>query len=112
VAAERADSLGVDNHKYFIRYRDFNPAYSYTYDDMMEKTALYLDITAALLEKGTLAVTSAENLDQNDICSADAVGAFTVEPLMKMGICASWQYWASSDGRVKPDVMAKGQNAR
>ncbi|MFT6417332.1 MAG: hypothetical protein ACJARZ_002697 [Dokdonia sp.] len=113
-AAERADSLGVDIINTSLGYRDFdNAAYSYTYDDMDGETAFISRGATAAFEKGMLVVTSAGNSGSGMISApADAVGAFTVGAVDENGAYASFSsIGPSSDGRVKPDVMAKGQNA-
>jgi len=113
-AAERADSLGVDVINTSLGYRDYdNPRYSYTYDDMDGVTAFISRGATAAFEKGMMVVTSAGNSGTGMISApADAVGAFTVGAVDASGSYAGFSsIGPSSDGRVKPDVMAKGDNA-
>ncbi|MBE15745.1 MAG: serine protease [Cytophagaceae bacterium] len=113
-AAERADSLGVDIINTSLGYRTFdNPNYSYTYQDMDGQTAFISRGATLAFEKGMMVVTSAGN-DGADMITApaDAVGAFTVGAVDSNGDYVSFSsIGPSSDGRVKPDVMAKGQSA-
>lgn len=113
-AAERADSLGVDVINTSLGYRTYdNPAYSYTYDDMNGNTAFISKGATMAFEKGMLVVTSAGNSGSGMISApADAVGALTVGAVDENGDYASFSsIGPSSDGRVKPDVMAKGEAA-
>ncbi|RMB63932.1 T9SS C-terminal target domain-containing protein [Dokdonia sinensis] len=113
-AAERADSLGVDIINTSLGYRnyDFDP-YDLTYEDMDGETAFISRGTTIAFEKGMLVVTSAGNSGSGMISApADAVGALTVGAVDSEGNYASFSsIGPSSDGRVKPDVMAKGASA-
>lgn len=113
-AAERADSLGVDIINTSLGYREYdNAAYSYSYDDMDGETAFISRGANAAFEKGILVVTSAGNSGTGMISApADAAGSFTVGAVDENGNYASFSsIGPSSDGRVKPDVMAKGASA-
>ncbi len=113
-AAERADSLGVDVINTSLGYRTYdNPNYSYTYEDMDGETAFISRGATLAFEKGMLVVTSAGNSGTGMISApADAVGAFTVGAVNANGQYASFSsIGPSSDGRVKPDVMAKGSGS-
>lgn len=110
-AAERADSLGVDVINTSLGYRTFdNPDYDYTYQDMDGETAFISRGATLAFEKGMLVVTSAGNSGAGMISApADAVGSFTVGAVNGDGEYVSFSsIGPSSDGRVKPDVMAKG----
>lgn len=113
-AAERADSLGVDVINTSLGYRTYdNPAYSYTYEDMDGQTAFISRGSNIAFEKGMLLVTSAGNSGTGMISApADAPGALTVGAVDSNGNYVSFSsIGPSSDGRVKPDVMAKGQSS-
>ena len=110
-AAERADSLGVDVINTSLGYRTFdNPNYDYSYDDMNGETTFISRGATLAFEKGMLVVTSAGNSGAGMISApADAVGSFTVGAVNASGNYASFSsIGPSSDGRVKPDVVAKG----
>lgn len=113
-AAERADSLGVDVINTSLGYRNYdNPNYSYSYEDMDGQTAFISRGSNLAFEKGMLLVTSAGN-DGTDMISApaDAPGVLTVGAVDSNGNYAGFSsIGPSSDGRVKPDVMAKGQSS-
>tara|TARA_R110002012_G_scaffold9716_2_gene44685 strand:+ start:90508 stop:92091 length:1584 start_codon:yes stop_codon:yes gene_type:complete len=110
-AAERADSLGVDVINTSLGYRTFdNPNYDYSYDDMDGETTFISRGATLAFEKGMLVVTSAGNSGTGMISApADAVGSFTVGAVNASGNYASFSsIGPSSDGRIKPDVVAKG----
>ncbi len=114
VAAEYADSLGVDIIQSSLGYSVFDDStMNHIYADLDGGTApvtLAADIAAS---KGMLVVSSAGNsgddpwyyitppADADSILAVGAVGA-TGEHAFFSG------YGPSSDGRVKPDVMAMG----
>ena len=113
-AAERADSLGVDVINTSLGYRNYdNPAYSYTYEDMDGQTTFISRGSNLAFEKGMLLVTSAGNSGTGMIgAPADAPGVFTVGAVDSNGNYVSFSsIGPSSDGRIKPDVMAKGQSS-
>lgn len=113
-AAERADSLGVDVINTSLGYRTFdNPDYNYTYEDMNGETAFISRGATLAFEKGMLVVTSAGNSGTGMISApADAVGSFTVGAVDEDGEYVSFSsIGPSSDGRVKPDVVAKGASS-
>lgn len=110
-AAERADSLGVDVINTSLGYRTYdNPAYDYSYADMNGETAFISRGATQAFEKGMLVVTSAGNSGVGMISApADSPGALTVGAVNADGDYVSFSsIGPSSDGRVKPDVMAKG----
>ncbi len=113
-AAERADSLGVDVINTSLGYRNYdNPAYSYSYADMDGQTAFISRGANIAFEKGMLLVTSAGNSGTGMIAApADAPGVLTVGAVDSNGNYVNFSsIGPSSDGRIKPDVMAKGQNS-
>lgn len=113
-AAERADSLGVDVINTSLGYRTYdNPNYDYTYQDMDGQTAFISRGATLAFEKGMMVVTSAGNSGTGMISApADSPGAFTVGAIDGNGNYASFSsIGPSSDGRVKPDVMARGDGS-
>ncbi len=110
-AAERADSLGVDIINTSLGYRTFdNPAYDYTFEDMDGQTTFISRGATHAFDKGMLVVTSAGNSGAGMISApGDSPGALTVGAVDSEGNYASFSsIGPSSDGRVKPDVMAQG----
>ena len=113
-AAERADSLGVDVINTSLGYRTFdNPNYDYSYDDMDGETTFISRGATMAFEKGMVVVTSAGNSGAGRISApADAAGSFAVGAVDARGDYASFSSLGpSSDGRVKPDVMARGEGS-
>lgn len=113
-AAERADSLGVDIINTSLGYRTYdNPNYSYSYEDMNGETAFISRGATLAFQKGMLVVTSAGNSGAGMISApADSPGVLTVGAVDSDGNYASFSsIGPSSDGRVKPDVMAKGASS-
>ena len=110
-AAERADSLGVDIINTSLGYREFdNPAYNYTYEDMDGETAFISRGATLAFQKGMLVVTSAGNSGADMITApGDSPGVLTVGAVDGNGDYVGFSsIGPSSDGRVKPDVMARG----
>ena len=110
-AAERADSLGVDIINTSLGYRTFdNPAYDYTYQDMDGKTTFISRGANHAFDKGILLITSAGNSGTGMISApGDSPGTLTVGAVDSNGDYASFSsIGPSSDGRVKPDLMAQG----
>ncbi|MEW7280750.1 S8 family serine peptidase [Aquimarina sp. 2201CG1-2-11] len=115
-AVERADSLGVDVINTSLGYGGIpydNPAYAYSTSDMDGKTTFISRGANIAFEKGMLVVVAAGN--SGDVewkiisAPADAPGVFTVGAV---DLNDDYAFFSSTgptaDGRVKPDVMAKG----
>lgn len=115
-AAEYADSIGVDLINSSLGYSTFDaPAKSYVYADMDGKTAFISKGAEAAFEKGIFVVVSAGNegskVWKKITAPGDAESVLTVGATNNNSILASFSSRGpSSDGRVKPDVMAMGQN--
>lgn len=116
-AAEMADSLGVDVINTSLGYFTYdNPNYSYTYADMNGTKAFISRGADMAFSKGMICVTSAGNsgnsANPHIATPADASTTLTIG-----AVDASENYVSfssigpSSDGRVKPDVCAKGLSA-
>jgi serine protease AprX len=115
-AAEFADSLGVDIINTSLGYFTYNnPNYSYTSADMDGETSFIARGADIAFSRGMICVTSAGNsgAGANPYIStpADAVHTLTVGSVK---FDETYSVFSSigptSDGRIKPDVMAQGQN--
>ena len=113
-AAETADSLGVDVINTSLGYFTYdNVRYSHTYEEMNGQTAFISRGANVAYSKGILCVVSAGNsaATANPYISApaDAFGALTIGSVDGN---KNYSYFSSTgpsfDGRVKPDVMARG----
>ena len=115
-AMEWADSIGVDVIHSSLGYAEFDDAEeSYSYKDMDGKTAIITRAAALAARKGIIVTTSAGNQGTDSWryitapCDADSVlcvGAVTRTG--KRSVFSS--FGPTSDGRVKPDVVALGSN--
>lgn len=116
-AAERADSLGVDVINTSLGYPAYdNSAYDYSYEER-DGTKAFISRGADLaFTRGMVVVASAGNeggsSDPFVSVPADGIHVLTV------GAVTATEAWAAfscigptTDGRIKPDVMAKGQGA-
>lgn len=114
-AAEEADRLGVDIITTSLGYNTFDDAdYDFTYSDMNDTSFIAKGVDAAF-SRGIICVVSAGNEGNKTwkyiTTPADAVNALTVGAVTSSEAYASFSsVGPSSDGRVKPDVMAQGQN--
>lgn len=116
LAAERADSLGVDVINSSLGYYAFdNPAQNYAKTDLDGNTTLITKAADWAAAKGIIVVTSAGNEGNNawrtisapaDADSTLAIGAVTAEKLY----VAFSSVGPSADGRVKPELSAMGVN--
>ncbi|HEY6142280.1 MAG TPA: S8 family serine peptidase [Flavobacterium sp.] len=115
-AAEEADRLGVDIITTSLGYTTFdNPNYDYTYSDMNGTTTFISKGLNIAFSRGIVCVVSAGNegsLPWHYISSpADAINALAVGAVKADETYATFSsVGPSSDGRVKPDVTAQGQN--
>ena len=113
-AAEMADSLGVDVINTSLGYFAYdNPNYSYLYSDMNGIKSFAARGADKAFSKGMICVTSAGNSgnssDPHIGTPADAITALTVGAVDASEDYASFSSIGPSfDGRVKPDVCAKG----
>ncbi|CAL2076123.1 S8 family serine peptidase [Tenacibaculum sp. 190524A05c] len=115
-AAERADSLGVDIVNTSLGYSTFdNSNYNYSYSDMDGQTTFITRGAEIGASRGMLMVTSAGNSGNSPwkyiSAPADANSVFTIGAVNQLEVIANFSsYGPTSDGRVKPDVLAQGQN--
>ena len=115
-AAEMADSLGVDIISTSLGYFGYdNPNYSYTYQDMTGNTAFASKGANIAFSKGMIVVASAGNSGNSSTPNvgvpAEATNVLAVGAVKFDETYATFSSIGPSfDGRVKPDVMAKGQS--
>ena len=115
IAAEKADSLGVDIINSSLGYNTFDaPFDSYVYADMDGNTTVVSRAADLAAAKGMLVVTSAGNEGNNSwgfiLAPADADSVISVGSVGFGGqISAFSSFGPSSDGRTKPEVVALGQ---
>lgn len=116
-AAEKADSLGVDVINTSLGYNNFNESkYNYTYEDMDGKTTFISRGANIGSSRGMLIVVSAGNEGlkpwKHITAPADAQGVLSVGAVDAYGVLAGFSSRGlTSDGRIKPDVMAQGQGS-
>lgn len=116
-AAERADSLGVDIINTSLGYFDYdNNAYSHTYSELNGTTAFISRGAEVAFSRGMILVTSAGNsggtANPYIATPADALSVIAVGAVNATEVVTSFSsIGPSSDGRIKPDVMAQGQAA-
>lgn len=115
-AAEKADSLGVDIINSSLGYSDFDdPAYNYSYSARDGKTAFISRGADIAFSRGMLVVASAGNEGGTSnpyvIAPADANSVITVGAINVSKLKAGFSsIGPTADGRIKPEVMALGQN--
>ncbi|MGO3184106.1 MAG: S8 family peptidase [Aequorivita sp.] len=115
-ALERADSLGVYVTNTSLGYQAFDRSeYNHTYEDLDGQTTIGSRGSNVAFDKGMVNVVSAgnEGYGFGYVGSpADAPGSLTIGAVDSQ---EDYVYFSShgptSDGRIKPDVMAKGADA-
>ena len=113
--AEYADSAGVDVISSSLGYTTFDdPASNYTYADMNGKTALSSRAAQIASETGMVVVVAAGNEGSNPwryiSAPSDAAGVLSIAAVDQNGQRASFSsIGPSADGRIKPDLAARGQ---
>ena len=116
-AAEKADSLGVDVINTSLGYFKYdNLAYSHTYADMDGETAFITRGANVAFTRGMFCVVSAGNAGNSNTpnigAPADALNVLTVGAVDSNENRAVFSsIGPTADGRIKPDVMAKGASA-
>jgi serine protease AprX len=114
-AAEMADSLGVDVINTSLGYFEYdNPDYNYTYADMNGITSFISRGADKAFSRGMIVVVSAGNsgasANPHIGVPGDAINVLTVGAVNSTEVYAAFSsIGPSSDGRIKPDVMAQGQ---
>lgn len=116
VAAEKADSAGVDIIHSSLGYNVFDdPAMDYTKDQLDGQTAVISKAAHMALSKGIFVVVSAGN-DGNTSWSlvnppADVAGVLAVGSITSTGSLSNFSsVGPTADGRIKPDVVALGSS--
>jgi serine protease AprX len=115
-AAEYADSVGADLINSSLGYTRFDdPAQDHTYADMNGNTAPSTRAADFAASRGMIVVNSAGNSGSNSWfyigAPADADSILAVGAVDPSGNYASFSSRGpSSDGDIKPDVAAQGQN--
>ncbi|MEO8235481.1 MAG: S8 family serine peptidase [Flavobacterium sp.] len=115
--AEEADRLGVDVINSSLGYFGFdNPAYSYTYAKMNGQTSVASRAVDIAFSKGMICVISAGNEGSNAEphvgTPADATFAVTVGSVTSTEVKSGFSsIGPTGDGRMKPDLMARGSSA-
>lgn len=115
-AAEEADRVGADVISTSLGYFGYdNPNYSYTYADMTGDTAFASQGANIAFTKGMIVLASAGNsgnsADPHIGVPAEATNVLAVGAVQFDENYAGFSSIGPSyDGRIKPDVMAKGQN--
>ncbi len=114
IAAERADSAGVDIISTSLGYNQFdNPADDYTYANMNGKTTLISRAATWAARVGMLVVAANGNEGNSPwkflSAPADADSVLAVGAVNSARVPAVFtSYGPSADGRIKPDVSAQG----
>ncbi len=114
LAAERADSLGVDIINTSLGYNSFdNAALDYTYAQMDGKTAIISRAARFAARTGMLLVASAGNEGSNSwkyiTAPADVDSVLTVGAVTSTGARSSFSsFGPNAEGVTKPDVAALG----
>lgn len=114
IAAERADSAGVDIINSSLGYNTFDdPSMDYQPEDMNGNTAVISRAASLAAERGIIVVTSAGNEGAKPwriiTAPADAQDAIAVGNVNFSGIKSpSSSFGPTADGRIKPDVVAPG----
>ena len=117
VAAEKADSAGVDVINSSLGYYEFDDlSLNYSYSDMNGKTTVSVKGAEIAFSKGILVVNSAGNEALNSwkyiITPSDGENILSVAAMSVDSTIASFSsYGPSYDLRVKPDITALGVNA-
>jgi subtilisin family serine protease len=117
IAAEYADSVGVDVISTSLGYNSFDyPSIDYTYDDMNGRTAISTRAATIAARVGMLVVSSAGNEGGNSwryiTAPADADSILTVGAVDSLRNRATFSsIGPTADGRIKPTLMAQGRSA-
>ncbi len=109
-AAEYADSLGAQIFSTSLGYYDFDDGTNYG-GKLDGKTALITQAAQYASEKGIVVVNSAGNNGNSGInAPSDAPGVIAVGAVDRNGTIASFSSRGpTSDGRIKPDIVAMGK---
>jgi hypothetical protein len=115
MGAEYADSLGADIINSSLGYTEFDdPLENHTYQDMDGNSTPITIGADKAAEKGMLVCNSAGNSGSSPWkyvgAPADGDSVFTIGAVDPLGMWANFSSLGpSSDGRVKPDIVAQGK---
>ena len=115
LGAEYADSAGVDVISSSLGYTQFDDvSTSYTYKNMDGKTALSTRAAQIATETGMVVVVAAGNEGSSAwhyiSAPSDAASVLAIGAVTQTQVRASFSsFGPSADGRVKPDLAARGQ---
>ncbi len=116
-AMEWADSIGVDVTSTSLSYLDYDPPYpSYTWEDMDGNTARITNGADYAVYIGIFVANSAGNAGYNPNhntlgAPADGDSVMAIGSVTSSGARSSFSsVGPTSDGRIKPDLMAMGSN--
>jgi len=115
--AEFADSVGADVINSSLGYTTFdNPVYDHSYADMDGNTTPVTRAADLAASRGMMVVNSAGNSGGSSWqyigAPADGDSVFSIGAVNAAGMYASFSSTGpTSDGRIKPDVTAQGQDA-
>lgn len=117
VAAEYADSAGVDLISSSLGYADFDdPAFNHEYIERNGNTSMITIGADLAAKKGIIVMNSAGNsgnflTDFKYIsCPADGDSVMAVGAVDANGMIASFSSWGpNSAGKIKPDIVSVGQ---
>lgn len=110
------DSIGVDITSSSLGYSQFDDTtYSYTYNDMNGKTTIVTKAAELAFSMGILTMTSAGNEGLTAwhyiTAPADGINTIAVGAVDNNNAVAGFSSRGpSSDGRIKPDIVAQGVN--
>lgn len=114
IAAERADSAGVDIINTSLGYSDFDDtSMNYTPSDMDGKTTVIAKASATAFSKGMLIITSAGNYGNRPwrivTSPGDVEEVLAIGAVSDTGLRSTFSSTGpTADGRLKPDLMAMG----
>ncbi|MFP4287637.1 MAG: S8 family peptidase [Bacteroidales bacterium] len=114
--AEYADSVGADIINSSLGYSEFDdPSQNYTYQDLDGETTVAARAANMAFNRGILVVNSAGNYGNNTWqyigTPADALGTLAIGGTDNQGERVSFSsIGPTTDGRIKPDVMAQGRS--
>lgn len=109
------ESLGVDITTSSLGYNIFDSGYSYSYNDMNGKTAVVTKAAELAFQRGVATFTAAGNEGNTKwkyiIAPADGFNIIAVGAVDEFGNRANFSsIGPTSDGRIKPDIVAMGVN--
>ncbi len=112
-ALERADSVGIDVVNISLGYFEYdNPSETHLYSDLDGVTTVSAIGVNIASNKGIFVVSAAGNEGPSNISTpCDAIGSFCVGAVNELGDLAGFSSLGpAADDRVKPDVVARGQD--